>query len=775
MTPELWTVVILSAPYSELTYAIPDQFPDGVFQAGMRVVIPLGAKDSFRTAITLEKRKDLPNGRLKRIVWPMDRVPVLSRDYLDLARDLSRRQADPLGRVLANMLPLLFKDRPDCLQTPDGTKVRLRDLHADSRLRTELAKTWLEGDPCLPPAKSGQENRFLETAAEPPWDLLPNARKQREVMDYIWGRGNCSPAFLARIFGSGIYPVLKKLREKGMLVFAEQKPGVDESEEDALPEFVPSRQQEEALTQLGPRLKSPEAECSVLHGVTGSGKTLVYAELARKALDSGEDVLILAPEVALAKQLYSAFKSCLSGFEVFLHHGGMTPSARLRLFSRLAGSEAPRVLIGTRSSLFMITRAPKLIILDEEHDESFKQDTNLVYQAKEVAYFWIHRSQGLLVLGSATPDIKTYWAATREHIDLIRMPRRVSGKKLPSVELVDLNSDPPAEGPLAKSVHEALMHVLKRGEQAIIMHNRRGYSPILFCQNCQEIARCPNCHVSLTYHKKRDQLLCHYCGATASLPLICAHCGYSSFIPMGAGTEKLEEYFSTHLQDVRVLRLDRDSARKKGRMEEILSDFSRGEAGVLVGTQMISKGHNFPGVTLVIVVDGDLGLNLPDYRASERVFQMLVQVSGRSGRGDIPGRVLIQTANPNHYCWQYVQKGDYESFFTEELRRRERFGYPPFMRMGLVRCTFPWEWSKKDEVLKYFSRQAIRLARKYDLGLLGPAPAPMHKLSGRERHQCLVKSGQWPPIRSFFQELRQGMKNYKDCRVLLDLDPLNML
>lgn len=775
MTSELWTVVILSAPYSELTYAIPEGFPDGVFMPGMRVIIPLGAKDSLRIAITLEKEKDIPKGRLKKVVWPMDRVPVLSRDYLDLARDLSRRQADPLGRVLANMLPLLFKDSPERLLTPDGAKVRLKDLHADNRLQAELAQTWLEGNPCLPSAKSGRENRFLEAAAEPPWNLLPNAKKQREVMDYIWGRGSCSPAFLARVFGSGIYSVLKKLREKGMLVFAAPNSGVDEPDEDALPEFVPSRQQEEALRHLSPRLTSHEAECSVLHGVTGSGKTLVYAELARKALDRGEDVLILAPEVALAKQLYSVFKSCLSGYKVFLHHGGMTPSARLRLFSAMAEGSSPRVLIGTRSSLFMITTPPKLIILDEEHDESFKQDSNLIYQAKEVAYFWIHRSQGLLVLGSATPDIKSYWAATREHIDLVRMPRRVSGKKLPSVELVDLNSDPPAEGPLAKSVHEALMHVLGRGEQAIIMHNRRGYSPLLYCQNCQEIARCPNCHVSLTYHKKRDQLLCHYCGATASLPLVCAHCGHSSFIPMGAGTEKLEEYFSTHLQDVRVLRLDRDSARKKGRMEEILNDFSRGEAGVLVGTQMISKGHNFPGVTLVVVVDGDLGLNLPDYRASERVFQMLVQVSGRSGRGEIPGRVLIQTASPTHYCWQYVQNGDYESFFAEELRRRERFGYPPFMRMGLVRCTFPWEWCKKEEVLKSLSRQANRLAKKYDLGLLGPAPAPMHKLNGRERHQCLVKAGQWPPIRSFFQELRQGMKSYRDCRVLLDLDPLNML
>ncbi|MFP4658310.1 MAG: primosomal protein N' [Desulfonatronovibrionaceae bacterium] len=770
MTTELWTVALLSPPYSELTYGPPEHFPPGCLEPGMRAVIPLGASDSFRLAVILNLETEPPQGRLKRIVWPLDRKPILSRDYLDLARDMSLRHAAPLGRVLANMLPLLIKDKPDCLLGADGSRFGFRALQSDRG----LVREWLDGRLTPPPFRPRRENRILDAAKEPPWDLLPNAKRQREIMDFIWTRGGCSPGFLARRFGPGVYPVLKRLRDKGLLAFSAYDPAAETGQlADSV--CTPSEQQKKAVGTLLPELWSGNTSCSVLHGVTGSGKTLVYAELARAALDGGEDVLVLAPEIALARQLRDVLQAHLPGREVLLHHGGLSPSCLADLFLKLSKRPCPRVLVGTRSSLFMVTYAPKLVILDEEHDESFKQDSNLVYQAKEVGYFWVRRSRGLLVLGSATPDVKTYWAASRGDIKLVDMPSRISGKELPTVELVDLNNSPRCHGPLAEEVHQALMHTLERGEQAVIMHNRRGYAPLLYCQNCQEIARCQDCHVSLTYHKKRNRLVCHYCGATASLPLVCEHCGYSAFIPMGEGTEKLEEYFSAHLNDAGVLRLDRDSARKKGRGEEILRQFSAGEASVLVGTQMISKGHNFPGVTLVIVVDGDLGLNLPDYRASERVFQMLVQVSGRSGRGELPGRVLIQTSCPGHYCWQHIRNGDYESFFSAEISRRKRFLYPPFCRMGLVRCTFPWEWRRRNEVLKQFSALSERLAKKYGLGLLGPAPAPMHKLNGRERHQCLLKADQWPEIRAFFHELRQGMQPFRECRVMLDLDPLNML
>ena len=776
MPHKLWTVVLLSSPYSKLTYKVPDYFPTDNFLPGMRVIVPLGGGNSLRIAVLLHKEDFFSGKKLKTIFWPLEREPVLSECYLDLARDLSRRHLSSPGRVLASMLPRQLKEQPACLKVHSGNnkKFKIKEVFNDTELIEWCAFKWRAEEIDFPAFKPRDYAGILDTNVEPPWPLLPNAIKQREVMDYIWTNGACSKAAVVHNFGPGIYPVLRRLQEKKMLV------PVEADNEPVGSEYVCStpvltRQKDDALNRIRTGLCSERPCCSALHGVTGSGKTRVYIELARETLAAGGNVLVLAPEVALARQLYLAMRTQINEYEIFLQHGGLTPSVRTEMFLRLARKKEPYLLVGTRSSLFMITTPPRLIVLDEEHDESFKQDSNMTYQAKEVAFYWIVQNSGLLLLGSATPDIKTYWATTQKNIELVSMPERVSGKKLPEIELVDLNVDPPAQGPLAGSVHQSLMEVLDRGEQAIIMHNRRGYSPLLYCQNCQEIARCPDCHVSLTYHKKRNALLCHYCGATASFPLVCRLCGYSSFIPLGEGTEKLEEYFRVHLNNIDVLRLDRDNVRKKGRLEEILSDFSEKKAQILVGTQMISKGHNFPGVTLVIVVDGDLGLNLPDYRATERVFQMLVQVAGRAGRGESPGKVLIQTNNPSHYCWQHIKRGDYDSFFVEEIRRRKKFSYPPFCRLGLVRCTFPWGWSKREQALKIFSELATQLAKKYNLRLLGPAPAPLHKLNGRERQQCLVKSGEWPDIRRFFHYIRHGMQNFKQCRVTLDLDPLNML
>ncbi len=776
MHSQLWNVALLSSPYSCLTYKIPPYFPSDLFQAGMRVLVPLGSGNSFRAGVLLERNPDFAGKRLKALFWPLDKTPLISGEYLDLARELALRHMALVGRVLANMLPALLKEVPEYLQDKGGERIDLKRLYTSPTDAAQCAKHWIEGSLDMPPFRCREEQELLDVLYDPPWPILPNAHKQQEVMDYIWTNGPCTRKHLARCLGGGVYPVLRSLLKKGLLgTLSEKKKDNEEDSPESIAREL-SEQQKAALQSLSPRIWEDSPASAVLHGVTGSGKTLVYAELARETLRSGQDVLILAPEVALAKQLYSALQVELPGYTVLLHHGAMTPAARAEMFSRLSAGDKPRLLVGTRSTLFMFTHPPRLIVLDEEHDESFKQDSNMVYQAKEVAYFWLSRSRGLLVLGSATPDIKTYWAASRQNVGLVSMPQRLEGKRLPPVELVDLNMQPPESGALTEPVHRALMDVLERGEQAIIMHNRRGYSPLLYCQNCQEIARCTNCYVSLTFHKKRNQLVCHYCGKTVSLPVVCSNCGYSSFIPLGEGTEKLEEYLSRHLPpDTGVLRMDRDNVRRKGKMEEILEEFSRGDAQILVGTQMISKGHNFPGVTLVAVVDGDLGLNLPDYRATERVYQMLVQVSGRAGRGDVPGKVLIQTRNPAHYCWQYIQKGDYESFYAAELERRKRFVYPPFCRLGLIRCTFPWDWSENDKVLKNFSRLADKLARKYGLKLLGPAPAPLYKLNGRERHQCLIKSDEWPVIRSFFYELQQGMCKFNKCRITMDLDPLNML
>ena len=307
----------------------------------------------------------------------------------------------------------------------------------------------------------------------------------------------------------------------------------------------------------------------------------------------------------------------------------------------------------------------------------------------------------------------------------------------------------------------------------MVLLNRRGYAPLLYCLDCKETVSCPHCHIALTYHKGRGRLICHYCGYAMPFPSPCPQCRSMNFLPMGEGTERLEEYLST-LAGQPVLRLDRDSTRRPGRMEEILAAFARHESPILVGTQMLSKGHHFPDVTLAIVADGDLGLNLPDYRAAERAFQLLVQSAGRAGRGDKPGRVLIQTRDTGHYCWQYVRNGDYEGFYAAELARRQRYGYPPFVRLSLLRISFPAEDKEGPVALGELACLLQARARELGLRLLGPIPAPLAMLRGRRRFSCLIKSADWQSVRALYHEACRR-PCARRVRLFLDLDPVNML
>ena len=339
-------------------------------------------------------------------------------------------------------------------------------------------------------------------------------------------------------------------------------------------------------------------------------------------------MLLLAPEVALALKLRRDASLALPDVPLYFFHGYQSAALREKTFRELAKRREPCLVVGTRSALFLPLPSLGAVVLDEEHDSSFKQDEGLTYQAKEVAWFRIAQAKGLLVLGSATPDLKTFYAVREAKIPVSTLPARVGGGTLPSIRLVDIRSMNCVESILAPETLSALKQTVEQGDQAVILLNRRGYAPLMYCIDCGKVARCPHCDIGLTYHKGRERLVCHYCGYSVPFPSPCPSCKGLHFHPMGQGTERVEEYIGTLLPPGgRVLRLDRDSTRRPGRMEEILESFARQEAQVLVGTQMLSKGHHFPHVTLAVVADGDIGLNLPDYRAAERTFQLLVQLS----------------------------------------------------------------------------------------------------------------------------------------------------
>ena len=514
----------------------------------------------------------------------------------------------------------------------------------------------------------------------------------------------------------------------------------------------------------------------LVHGVTGSGKTVLSLEMARACLARGRSVLLLAPEVALACKLYRTVAKRFPQARTVFYHGYQSPKKREMTFSDLVSEENPVIVVGTRSALFLPMPDLGLVVLDEEHDESFKQEDRLAYHAKEVAWYRVERTGGLLVLGSATPDVKTFHAARNNMIPVSTLAKRVGESVLPDVELVDIASLTDSTQPFAPQTLTVLKETIKAGGQAIVMLNRRGYAPLMYCLDCGETVRCPECEVGMTYHKGRERVVCHYCGLSYSYPMLCAKCGGGNFIPMGEGTERLEEHLRDALPEgSRVLRLDRDATRRQERMEEILGAFGRGEAQVLVGTQMISKGHHFPNVRLVVVADGDLGLNLPDYRSSERTFQLLVQVAGRAGRGDHPGRVLIQTRNPGHSIWNEVLSADYAAFFEREIARRKLFRYPPFTRLALIRISYPADYGNGPGAVSLFARVLKERAAGLGITVLGPAPAPMGMLRGRKRFNCLLKGDDWGKVRTLYAHLAQANPDPKKVRTGLDLDPLTTL
>lgn len=772
----IWSVAVLVPPYKSLTYKEPFYFPSYVWKPGLRVLVPMGRSNILRPGVLENYAHLTVPGRLKSIHWPLEKDNSITLEFLEMISELSRRQAVTPSRILASVLPGSMRTVPGKLIfSKSGEKISLPDCTCKSQSLDDLARQWIEGDLTYPSSRKNIR-KIISVAKEPPWSILPNAKLQWKVMDTLWQRGEMDLTNLKKILGPSVKQSLASLENKGLIAVNDEEKSLRiESLSPNHDKIKLSPDQEKVMSELEPRLLAKTFDVSLLHGVTGSGKTMIYIYLARVALQGGRSAIFLAPEIAIAVQLYEQAQKFLSEYKVFLHHGLRSPSEKESVFDSIRTTEDPLLLVGTRSALFMPVKNIGLLAIDEEHDESFKQDQGFVYQAKEIAHYVAKRDNAMLVLGSATPDIKTYYAAKENKINLASMDNRVGKSILPDVCFVDLKVDPPKFGPLAGVSESALREVLSRGEQAVIMHNRRGYSPVVMCTDCSEVAKCSECQVSLTYHKSRQRLVCHYCGQSLPFSIICSNCQGSEFVPVGDGTEKVEEFFQNNLADANVLRLDRDSSRNPARTQEILRDFARNKAQVLVGTQMLSKGHTFPNATLGIVIDGDLGLGLPDYRSSERIFQLLVQLSGRAGRGDKPGKVFIQTRNPGHYCWKYIAENDYQGFFKHELSRRKLFAYPPFIRLGLIRISFPSDWNQKEDFIDIVKNEAIIIQRNYGIKIMGPAPAPLSKLRNRDRYHLLIKASDWNRIRKAYCALLPCIDKHRSVRVSLDLDPMNML
>jgi primosomal protein N' (replication factor Y) len=524
------------------------------------------------------------------------------------------------------------------------------------------------------------------------------------------------------------------------------------------------------------RLRALAAEggfrTALLHGVTGSGKTELYLRLADTVRRTGRGALMLVPEIALTPAIAAVFRATF-GDRVAIQHSGLSDGERHDQWQRIRRGDVD-VVVGTRSAVFAPVRALGLIIVDEEHDGSYKQDESPRYHGRDVAIVRGRQAGALVVLGSATPSLESFHNAQNGRYILIALERRVLDRPMAAVRIVDMREEYAASGPdviLSGPLCAAIGDRLERREQSIVLLNRRGFATSVFCRECASTLECPNCSVSLTVHRAARKARCHYCNYAMSLPKTCANCAGPFLEQIGFGTERVEAEIIAKFPGIRVTRVDRDTIRKRGAIVSLLSRFAAGEIDVLVGTQMIAKGHDFPRVTLVGVISADVGLGLADFRAGERTFQLLTQVAGRAGRGEILGEALVQTLYPRHYSIRHACNQDYAAFYEEEIGFRRGMRYPPAVALinTVVRArTREAAMQDAGELV-----QALRLGGE-PYRVLGPAPAPLSRLKGEHRAQFFIKGTHRPTMRKALQMVLASRPEIRR-RTIVDVDPMSVL
>ena len=544
---------------------------------------------------------------------------------------------------------------------------------------------------------------------------------------------------------------------------------------DAAPPALNERQRA-ALAAIRACIRQRRFGAYLLHGITGSGKTEVYLNAISDVVEAGRTAIVLVPEISLTPQLSARFRARFGDLVAVLH-SALTARERFDEWQRLSQGRA-RIALGARSAVFAPVADLGVVVVDEEHDSSFKQDEGVRYNARHVALVRAQRSGAVCILGSATPALESYHAALEQRYQLLRLPERATPRPLPQVELIDLRTyRPEGDSMLTAPLAEALAETVERGEQAIVFLNRRGFDTFVLCRSCGQAFRCTQCSVSLTYHRAIDRLLCHYCGYARRVPRDCPTCnGKNSIVRRGLGTEKVADALQERFADARVGRLDRDVA-TGARIGAILDRFARHELDILVGTQMVTKGHDFPGVTLVGVLCADTGLSLPDFRASERTFQLLTQVAGRAGRGDRPGRVLIQSYRVEVAAVAAAARHDYEGFYRAEVASRRELGYPPFGHLVAIRVDGPdaREVAATARRLADRARAAAR-EQELELSILGPSEAPLVRLKGRTRWHVWLRCAERKALRAIVRmTIGQDLGRPGRTRVTVDVDPISAL
>ncbi|MGB9182198.1 MAG: primosomal protein N', partial [Pyrinomonadaceae bacterium] len=536
-------------------------------------------------------------------------------------------------------------------------------------------------------------------------------------------------------------------------------------------------EQAASLSEIETPMKQGRYAAFLLHGVTGSGKTEIYIRAMSAALKAGRSAMMLVPEIALTP-VFSRRLRVHFGDQVAIFHSSLTTGERFDEWSRLKRGDA-RVVIGTRSAVFAPVSNLGIVVIDEEHETSYRQQESPYYNGRDTAIVRAVKEEAVIVLGSATPSLESFHNARKGKYQYLRLPNRIANRAMARAEIIDMREVFKGQG-RAEVFSEKLLKAVEethaRGEQSIILLNRRGYSSFVLCRSCGESIHCPNCDVTLTYHRSEMSIICHYCNHRQSAPTRCPSCAGKYIYYVGEGTEQIEEILQKRFPSLRIARLDRDTTSRRKLFERAILEFGAGELDMLVGTQMLAKGHDFPNVTLVGVVSVDAGLSLPDFRASERAFQLITQVAGRAGRGDLAGRVMIQTYHPNHYALLHACAQDYMGFYDEEIRYRKSMNYPPFVALAAL-LIHGEDFGRVQTTAAELKKALEEANHERACRILGPAPAPLARLRGEHRIQILIKSRNRTRLRQTIDiALAEATERGADLRqVNVEIDPINLM
>ena len=798
--------VSLPVPLDQnFTYRLPETLRHRV-QPGCRVLVPLGTRKL--TGVVVKLHDQPPDGPLKEVLRLVDEEPVLDAELLALGGWISQYYCAPLGEVLRSMTPLSGEVRKTKLYSlTDSGRDAARQFvmgasEEDAAVQVlqllearPLSASYLEKK--LPNAarvvRSLEKKGFIEienleaqrdplrasaTRLRASWlavspDDIKLTKRERELHAFLELHPGTHNLAELEASVTGASQAARSLARRKLITLEPESPtGVFASEG---PPRTLNPHQLEAYQQIEGALRGGKFQTFLLQGVTGSGKTEVYLKSIDACLALGKSALLLVPEIALTPAVAGDFFHRF-GDRVAILHSAFHDAERAEQWRRIRAGLAT-VVVGTRSGVFAPVRNLGLVVIDEEHDQSYKQQDTPRYNGRDVAIVRAQGAGAVAILGSATPSLESRYNVQRGKYTLLTLPERIEKRPMPDVEVIDMRQEFLETRKLAifsRRLVDMITERLEKGEQTMLLLNRRGFSSFVACRACGEKTECVNCAVTLTYHRRDRRMLCHYCNYAQKVPSVCPKCGseYLNFI--GTGSEKVEEELHRDFPAARIARMDRDTVSGKRHFETILHGFREGDSDILVGTQMIAKGHDIPNVTLVGVVSADIGLGLPDFRAAERTFQLLTQAAGRAGRGNLPGIVLIQTINPEHYAIRYASEQNYDGFYEKEIQFRKLMRYPPFAALAnvLVRS------QKQEEALE----MSTELGRMLDpapegLKILGPAEAPVPKLKSEFRYQLLIKAIDRKRLNETLRELRRFTQDRKwsPTALVIDVDPLTLL